>query len=145
MLYLISCLRGLSHSVSLSPPTPLLFFLSTVGFYLAVGEPVGVSLDPYFLWITLCNPPITGRSRCRHVCAHVRSESVWNEQQQCLVTGRRHMQTQLLSTRCTDTDLSIEQTIKMRVCTSKSLRSCTDLKLMHLNIHSCLQWRLFVF
>lgn len=65
--------RLVTFSVSLTPHHS---FLSTVGFYWNVWEPVGVCLEPYFLWITLCHPPITGRSRCHHVYAHVRSESV---------------------------------------------------------------------
>lgn len=64
----VFCLRGSSHSLSLSlSPRP---FLAPVGLHCSKWEPLGVCLDPPFIWITLCNLPISGKSRshCAHTC-----------------------------------------------------------------------------
>lgn len=77
VLSTVLCLRGSSHSVSLSLSCPPPLFLATVGLHCSKWEPVGVSLDPPFLCIALCNPPITGRSRSRCVYARLCSENMF--------------------------------------------------------------------
>lgn len=90
--------------------------LAPVGLHRSKRELVGVCLDPLFVCIAMCNPPIAGKLSCHENKFEINCSSMQLETD---IQPRS-----FLFAECTATDLCAERTINKRVCTlSTSLES----------------------